>query len=759
MKTLTVALADLEGTPHGTASARTNVTVTARYTGVVVLTSGKIIPPAIKRARMTTMGVFEFEVYESDSTLVKAEYRGFAIRVEATIRTTGGGPPREVKVTRTVKVLTSATSPVSLGTLSPAEPVPPQWVTVADFADDLTATAEAARNDAATAAAAAVAAAARAATDETAIKRMTIRSANLFIKTTAYTNTSLSAGSAKLNHPHAGFYLSEYIPVVPGGDYVFNNVARQWWFTASNVYISDGPSLTPGAVRTAPTNAAYMRVTVTAANLNTAQVNAGTTLLPYDEGTIPRLAPESAPDVLLATDQTVFFDQKTNLFNKRTTTPNSVIASGQGSLSTNSGYHVSDWIPVKSLTSYTVAGNILRVTLYDETRAYVFTQSFTVPYTAPVTFTTPTRARWARLSVRNQSVGEAQLNEGATALPYVEGGATLKAEYLPADLIPAPRPILDADVAGVYAGPVVPDMAAQIPNNSVASDVYAAYDALTAAHPTFITRTQPGSAHDSQPIYCYTLAQPRPKGTSSLAPVLPRRKVVIISGTHGSEKASVWTLYNLVKGMCEDWATDERLAALRFNVEWVIIPVANPSGYNAFTRRTANGVDLARNWPSRWVQGTSGSQTYGGTAPLSEPETQATKAVLDAHPDALAVIDFHNFHSPSNNYDTIYACPGTVPTAELFDATTRRMDRKWRSDRPDIASPDPDVSFGLIDNAPGGSIGPEGAARGHKYAGTWEQCWKVPTEPGAPTYSSLTMTWGLESLVNLLSIMLNEESQ
>lgn len=97
MKTLTVALADLEGTPHGTASARTNVTVTARYTGDVVLTSGKIIPPAIKRARMTTMGVFEFDVYESDSTLVKAE--------------------------------SSASSPISLGTLSPAEPVPPQWVT------------------------------------------------------------------------------------------------------------------------------------------------------------------------------------------------------------------------------------------------------------------------------------------------------------------------------------------------------------------------------------------------------------------------------------------------------------------------------------------------------------------------------------------------------------------------------------------------------------------------------------------------------
>lgn len=136
MKTLTVALADLEGTPHGTASARTNVTVTARYTGDVVLTSGKIIPPAIKVRQLPTSGVAEFEVYESDSTLVKAEYRGFAIRVEATIRQTGGGPPRETHVTRTVKVLSSASSPISLGTLSPAEPLPPQWATVSEVVGD-----------------------------------------------------------------------------------------------------------------------------------------------------------------------------------------------------------------------------------------------------------------------------------------------------------------------------------------------------------------------------------------------------------------------------------------------------------------------------------------------------------------------------------------------------------------------------------------------------------------------------------------------
>ena len=45
MHTLTVALADLEGLPHGTTAARTSVEVSARYSRDVILTDGTIIPP------------------------------------------------------------------------------------------------------------------------------------------------------------------------------------------------------------------------------------------------------------------------------------------------------------------------------------------------------------------------------------------------------------------------------------------------------------------------------------------------------------------------------------------------------------------------------------------------------------------------------------------------------------------------------------------------------------------------------------------
>ena len=159
MKTLSVGLDDLEGVPHGTTGARTQVEVTAAYTHDVVLTSGRIVPRAIKAKPLPApSGTVTFQVYESDSSAVAPESQGFAIRVTATLRPTRGGSP--VSVTRTVKVLTSTPtvgSPavVHLGTLPPAEGLPRGWVSVAEMQAALDAQTTAAQQAAADADAAA----------------------------------------------------------------------------------------------------------------------------------------------------------------------------------------------------------------------------------------------------------------------------------------------------------------------------------------------------------------------------------------------------------------------------------------------------------------------------------------------------------------------------------------------------------------------------------------------------------------------------
>lgn len=153
MKTLAVTLADFEGVPHGSTLAHTKVKVEARYSSDLTLADGRIIPAAVKVKELPSTGERTFEVWASDDPAVAASSRGFAVIVTATITPTRGGGGARVQ--RTVKPLMSMDDVIHLGTLSPAEPVPPQWSTVDDMLADVEAS-RAAAQGAKTAAEAAV---------------------------------------------------------------------------------------------------------------------------------------------------------------------------------------------------------------------------------------------------------------------------------------------------------------------------------------------------------------------------------------------------------------------------------------------------------------------------------------------------------------------------------------------------------------------------------------------------------------------------
>ncbi|KAG7304831.1 hypothetical protein JYU34_010209 [Plutella xylostella] len=120
------------------------------------------------------------------------------------------------------------------------------------------------------------------------------------------------------------------------------------------------------------------------------------------------------------------------------------------------------------------------------------------------------------------------------------------------------------------------------------------------------------------------------------------------------------TLYALEKLLVDNTESD-----LINNIDWIIVPTANPDGYvhtheaNRYWRKNRKdglfindicmGVDLNRNYDIFWSTESSNSvcsDTFHGRAPFSEPETAVTKKILDEHTDRIELfLDIHSFGS------------------------------------------------------------------------------------------------------------------
>lgn len=138
-------------------------------------------------------------------------------------------------------------------------------------------------------------------------------------------------------------------------------------------------------------------------------------------------------------------------------------------------------------------------------------------------------------------------------------------------------------------------------------------------------------------IVLVTLKNPSTENTST-------KKLFIICRQHGDEPATTEAMMKLIRDMDTDNST--QTLDLLSKVSFYIVPMVNPDGADAFTRRNANGADLNRDW------------LY-----LSQPETRAVKEMVDiVKPDII--LDEHEL-SPGNNrsdfVETAGISSGTLP--------------------------------------------------------------------------------------------------
>lgn len=218
------------------------------------------------------------------------------------------------------------------------------------------------------------------------------------------------------------------------------------------------------------------------------------------------------------------------------------------------------------------------------------------------------------------------------------------------------------------------------------AEMEAKMDAVVAALPGFATKFSIGNSFQGRPIWCIKISDNVNLDEANEAEVL-------YSGLqHAREAIGGTSLIFFMQYLAENYASDSRVADLVNNREIYIIPCLNPDGYEY--NRTTNpsggglwrknrrlnsggsfGVDLNRNWGIDWANcagattscgsGTQTNDTYWGTAPFSEPETNALRNFILSHNVSLA-IDQHC-------YGPYYSLPFGRPTLHTMSAIDQKF--------------------------------------------------------------------------------------
>ncbi|XP_049878430.1 carboxypeptidase B-like [Pectinophora gossypiella] len=185
-------------------------------------------------------------------------------------------------------------------------------------------------------------------------------------------------------------------------------------------------------------------------------------------------------------------------------------------------------------------------------------------------------------------------------------------------------------------------------------EVDAYLEELAAAYPDVVTLVQGGRSFEGRPIKYLKIS------TTNFE---DRTKPVVFmeSLIHARE----WVTLPVTLYAIEKLVIDVQEQDLVQDIDWIILPIANPDGYvfthgaNRFWRKNRAtgymindicvGVDLNRNFDINWSSHSSNivcSEIFHGRAPYSEPETIVIRDIIREHIDRIELfLDIHSFGS------------------------------------------------------------------------------------------------------------------
>lgn len=207
--------------------------------------------------------------------------------------------------------------------------------------------------------------------------------------------------------------------------------------------------------------------------------------------------------------------------------------------------------------------------------------------------------------------------------------------------------------ARAVAGPVLLCNPTWYDDYKPRADINTRIDELVAAYPALVQKLTVGTSHEGRTIF----------GLRVTSTVGSNKPAVLFNGCqHAREWVSpMVNMYILEQLLC-GYGSDPDITEAMDEIEFFIIPVVNPDGYEyswssvrLWRKNRRNnfpdgsfGVDLNRNWDIDWggPESTStdpGNDLYVGPSVFSEPETQALRDFILARPQIVAHIDFHSY--------------------------------------------------------------------------------------------------------------------
>jgi protein MpaA len=133
------------------------------------------------------------------------------------------------------------------------------------------------------------------------------------------------------------------------------------------------------------------------------------------------------------------------------------------------------------------------------------------------------------------------------------------------------------------------------------------------------------------------------------------KTVMIVGQIHGNEKTGIRLTREIVA------------AGVPAGYTLWVIETVNPDGNARNTRQNARGVDLNRNFPTKWAPQTCPGKYCAGRKPASEPETRLLSEFLQQTRPQMVVF----YHAKGNYVDYVKNGVGETAAVRAYAKTSR----------------------------------------------------------------------------------------